>query len=71
MIRSNSGEDALTSVPAVPHISVADRKRLQLLNYNDRGIDPEIDFRNWELHEYPLLQQIGQHTWPITSARVV
>lgn len=78
LIRSNSDDDALTGVAAnekmkvyidkiiwkVPHVSVADSERLTLLNYIDRGVELEIGFRGWELHEYPLLQ----HTWPIKSA---
>lgn len=55
----------------VPHISVADVNRLKLLKHIEHGSQLEMNFRSWELHEYPILQQTKRHTWAIKNATQV
>lgn len=82
LIRSNSDHNAIiNSVTTetnkveiekimwkMPHISVADAERLKLLSLLEQGSELEIGFRNWELYEYPLLQNTQSHTWTVKSA---
>lgn len=51
----------------LPHISVSDVNRLKLLKYIEHNTALEIDFRSWEVHEFPLLQQTTTHMWPIKN----
>lgn len=46
-----------------PHIAVADAERLMLMKYFEKNSELEIPFRNWKLHEYPLLEPTRQHMW--------
>lgn len=82
IIRSNSDLNAVFSTVAqekpkitinkmiwkVPHISLSDTQKLKFLQYIETGRDLPIAFRNWELHEYPLLQQTMTHTWAVKAA---
>lgn len=55
----------------VPHISVADVNRLKLLKHIEQSSQLEINFRTWELHEYPALQETTRHNWSIKNATKV
>lgn len=82
LIRSNKDVNAMSnSVEAenikinltkvlwkMPHIAVADAERLMLMKYIEGWVELEIGFRNWELHEFLLLQQTRQHTWAVKTA---
>lgn len=52
----------------VPHVSVADEERLDLLKNLKNNIELPIPFRSWELHEYPLLPESQTHTWNIKTS---
>lgn len=82
LIRSSSDANAIINTSAteknkielnkvhwkIPHISVADAERLQLMKYMEKSQELEVAFRSWELHEYPLLQKTQHHSWPIKTA---
>ncbi|CAH1106672.1 unnamed protein product [Psylliodes chrysocephalus] len=53
------------------HVQVSDIEKLRLINHMDAGKKLELDFRSWELHEYPLLQQSTRHTWNIKTTNSV
>lgn len=38
------------------------------MKYIEKYLALDIPLRNWELHKYPLLQQIRQHTWTVKIA---
>nr|XP_022905903.1 uncharacterized protein LOC111417766 [Onthophagus taurus] len=46
----------------VPHVSVADVERLKLLEYIEQGTELDMEFRSFDLHEYPSLPKSRQHT---------
>lgn len=52
----------------VPHVSVNDHTRLQLLSIIDRATDINIAFRSWELHELPSVPSSTKNSWAIKSA---
>jgi hypothetical protein len=52
----------------VPHISVAIKEQLKLLDVVKSARELYIPFRSRELHEYPMLSQTQRHTWAIKSS---
>lgn len=52
----------------VPHVSVADVERLKLIKCMEKNIELSVPFRNWELHENPLLTESQIHTWNIKTS---
>jgi hypothetical protein len=52
----------------VPHVTVADRAKLQLLKYVDRKQPIQMAFRSWELYEYPTLPQTDRHVWSVKTS---
>lgn len=44
-----------------------DTLKLKFLQCKEKGIDLPIAFRDWELHEYSLLQQTMKYTWTIKA----
>lgn len=83
LIRSNTDENAVCNSPAtgtdkpklvinkiawkMPHVSVSDSEKIQLLEYVDANRDLSIAFRSWELHELPVVQKSMNHTWTVKS----
>jgi hypothetical protein len=52
----------------LPHITVNDVARANLLKQVTSDPWLEMGFMNWELHEYPLLPQSTFQTWTVKSA---
>jgi hypothetical protein len=52
----------------VPHIILNDMKKLSLLNKVDRGSPIYMNFRSWEIHEYPNLPQTTHHIWAVKTS---
>lgn len=52
----------------IPHISVADSEKLELMKYLERNISIKIPFRGWELHELPTVPQTTRHNWVVKTA---
>lgn len=71
IINTTAGETVKVTINQIswkiPHISVADVERLKLLKYLQKNQQMEINFRSWELHEYPLLPQTNIHTWAVKT----
>lgn len=85
IIRSSSDYDAVTSSDdtekpkvtinkiywEVPHITLGLREQLEINKIANKGMDLPIQFRSWELIEYPSLPPSTKHTWPVkTSTKV-
>lgn len=54
----------------MPHLTVSDVEKLQILKHIDRGIDLPIAFRGWQLYEMPVLQQTTMHTWNVKATSI-
>jgi hypothetical protein len=52
----------------VPHVIVNDQIRLKLLSIVDKGVDINVPFRSWELHELPSVPSSTKNSWTIKSA---
>lgn len=85
LIRSSSDIDAVigddeTETPfvdiqkllwKVPHVVVNMHEQLRLNRLAHKNVDIPINFRSWELIEYPSLQETSRHTWPIKTTTKV
>lgn len=52
----------------VPHVRLADEKRISLLRVLDSDRDIVLPFRNWEMHEYPILPTARRQTWAVKTS---
>lgn len=52
----------------LPEIKPSDTQKAALLRHVEQDRPVSIAFRNWEIHEYPLLPQAQQQTWAIKTA---
>jgi len=55
----------------LPYVFVADLERINLLKQLEMGKIVRMNFRSWELYEYPLLPSSQRHVWSLkTSSQV-
>jgi hypothetical protein len=52
----------------IPYITLSDRQRLALLKHLERGTSIPVEYRSWELYEYPSLPQASKHSWSVKTA---
>ena len=82
LIRSRTNANAMvtsseTSVPKLkiskiqwhmPHVTVADEEKLRLLKIVGSGQPIKMNFRSWDMYEYPILPTTNHHTWTIKTS---
>lgn len=51
----------------VPYIFPSDQEKLSLLRVVDKNQAVYVNFRTWELYEYPLLPQSNRQTWNVKT----
>lgn len=52
----------------IPHISVSDSAKLELLRVLDSQQPIQLFYRSWELYEYPTLPTTNSHVWSVKSS---
>ena len=52
----------------VPHVRLADERRVGLLQMLNSDRDIVVPFRNWEMHEWPVLPQTQRQTWAVKTS---
>lgn len=52
----------------IPHVSVSDTEKLKLLKVLDRQQSIPLQFRSWELYEYPVLPTTNNHIWSVKAS---
>ncbi|XP_014299137.1 uncharacterized protein LOC106693963 [Microplitis demolitor] len=52
----------------VPYVTMADKQKIEALNYITRDPAISISFRAWELYEYPLLPNTSKHIWAVKTS---
>lgn len=52
----------------VPHVSVSDAQKLRLLRIIDKQLDVPLNYRTWELFEYPVLPTNDKHIWSVKAS---
>ncbi|XP_068989245.1 uncharacterized protein [Neodiprion pinetum] len=56
----------------LPHIKLADKPKIQLLNYIAKDLAESMSFRSWETCVYPTLPLRTRHVWAVkTSTQLV
>ncbi|XP_046608806.1 uncharacterized protein LOC124299582 [Neodiprion virginianus] len=52
----------------LPYIKLADKPKIQLLNYIAKDPAISMSFRSWETYVYPMLPSITRHTWSVKTS---
>ncbi|XP_068991491.1 uncharacterized protein [Neodiprion pinetum] len=52
----------------IPYLKLADQKKVDLLNFIQRGPPISMSFRSWEVYEYPLLTTTSKHVWTVKTS---
>ncbi|XP_014297836.2 uncharacterized protein LOC128667341 [Microplitis demolitor] len=52
----------------VPYVTMADKQKIEALNYISSDPAISISFRAWELYEYPLLPNTSKHIWTVKTS---
>ncbi|XP_014295310.1 uncharacterized protein LOC106693222 [Microplitis demolitor] len=52
----------------VPYVTMADKQKIEALNYITSDPAILISFRAWELYEYPLLPNTSKHIWSVETS---
>ncbi|XP_014299003.1 uncharacterized protein LOC128668846 [Microplitis demolitor] len=52
----------------VPYVTMADKQKIEALNYMTSDPAISISFRAWELYEYPLLPNTSKHIWAVKTS---
>lgn len=85
LIRSSSDNDVIATIDdtekpkisinklfwMVPHVTVSLTEQLRLNKLMNKGVELPIQFRSWELIEYPVLPNSTRHTWSVKTATKV
>lgn len=85
LIRNSSDLDAITCIDEtekpkisitklfwmVPHVTLSLAEQLKLNKITSKGSKLPIEFRSWEIIEYPSLPTSTRHTWPVKTTTKV
>ena len=52
----------------VPHLRLADERRVSLLRMLESDRDIVLPFRSWEMHEWPVLPTTQRQTWAVKTS---
>lgn len=52
----------------MPHVQVSDSEKLKLLKCIEQKQPISMNFRSWELYEYPTLPQTDRHIWAVKTS---
>lgn len=52
----------------IPHVTVSDPEKLKLMQIINKKQDIQLNFRTWELYEYPVLPQTDKHIWSVKAS---
>lgn len=55
----------------MPHVQVSDTEKLKLLKYIDRKQPITLNFRSWEIYEYPTMPATDKHIWAVKASTQV
>lgn len=52
----------------IPYITLSNTQQIALLKHMKRGASIPVEYRSWELYEYPVLPTTKQHSWTVKTA---
>lgn len=55
----------------IPYITLSNTQQIALLKHMKRGSSIPVEYRSWELYEYPVLPKTKQHSWTVKTASQV
>lgn len=55
----------------IPHVYVSDNEKLKLLKVIERKESIQLNYRTWELNEYPKLPINDRHIWSVKTSQKV
>lgn len=80
LLRSASDKDAVKSSDSaswsvniesitwrVPHVTVSDEYKIKILNMIENDKTIHLPFRQWEIHEFPVLPQTNRQSWSVKT----
>ncbi|XP_066603970.1 uncharacterized protein [Prorops nasuta] len=65
---TNSSIKLLLVQWSIPHVTLNEITKLQFLSIVEQDKSLSLDFRVWELYEYPLLPKSQRHTWSVKAS---
>lgn len=51
----------------IPYVTLSDEQRIALLKLLSRGASIPVEYRSWELYEYPALPVTGKQSWTVKT----
>lgn len=55
----------------IPYITLSNTQQIALLKHMKRGASIPVEYRSWDLYEYPVLPLVKQHSWTVKTASQV
>lgn len=52
----------------IPYVTLSDQQRVTLLKHLNKGINIPVEYRSWELYEYPVLPKTTKQSWAVKTA---
>lgn len=52
----------------IPYVTLSDEQRVALLKQLSRGTSIPVEYRSWELYEYPTLPKASKQSWTVKTA---
>lgn len=52
----------------IPYVTLDSTQQITLLKHMKRGASVPVEYRSWELYEYPVLPKTRQHSWTVKTA---
>lgn len=52
----------------IPYVTLSDEQRIVLLKQLSRGVNIPVQYRSWELYEYPTLPKVGKMSWAVKTS---
>lgn len=55
----------------IPYVTLSNTQQIALLKHMKRGASIPVEYRSWELHEYPVLPKTKKQSWTVKTASQV
>ncbi len=52
----------------IPYVTLSDEQRVVLLKQLNRGTSIPVEYRSWELYEYPVLPTTNKQSWSVKTS---
>lgn len=52
----------------IPYVTLGDKQKIALLKQLSRGTSIPVEYRTWDLYEFPTLPTTSKHSWTVKTA---